>query len=168
MRQSETAATVILMRERLKRLDVIYQHFPIYFVTACTSKRQQLLANEPIHSAFKDFAATGPKYGAWIGGYVFMPDHLHLFVAIDDQKIRLSQWMKSLKGTLSHVLRETGTAPPYWQKGFFDHVLRSAESYGEKWHYVRENPVRAQLAKRWEDWPYFGEIFDLRFHDARF
>ena len=42
-------------------------------------------------------------------------------------------------------VRERGVTPPHWQKGFFDHVLRSQESAGEKWKYVRENPVRAGL-----------------------
>jgi hypothetical protein len=31
--------------------------------------------------------------------------------------------------------------------GFFDHLLRNAESYGLKWNYGRENPVRAGLIK---------------------
>ena len=44
------------------------------------------------------------------------------------------------------------------QRGFFDHLLRSAESYGQKWNYVRENPVRAGLVEKAEDWPYAGEI----------
>jgi len=39
-----------------------------------------------------------------------------------------------------------------------DHVLRSNESYSQKWNYVRENPVRAGLVKSAEDWPYQGEI----------
>ncbi len=49
-----------------------------------------------------------------------------------------------------------------WQEGFFDHVLRGGESYGEKWEYVRMNPVRAGLTVRPEDWPYAGEIEALR------
>jgi putative transposase len=167
-RQSETAATISAVRQRLKRLDIVYQHFPIYFVTACTAKRHQLLASESIHSAFEEFADSAPKYGAWVGAYVLMPNHLHLFLAIDDQKTSLSKWMKSLKGTLSSVLRAEGKSPPYWQKGFFDHVLRSSDSYSEKWYYVRENPVRAGLTNSWSAWPYLGEIFDLQFHDARF
>ena len=156
------------MPERLKRLDVLYQRSPIYFVTACTANRRKLLANKAIHSAFKAFAESGPNYGGWIGAYVLMPDHLHLFVAIDDKQIKLSDWMKSLKGALSSKLREQGIASPYWQKGFFDHVLRSGDSYSQKWNYVRENPVRAGLAVHWNEWPYLGEIFDLEFHDARF
>ena len=39
-----------------------------------------------------------------------------------------------------------------------DDLLRSAESYGQKWNYVRENPIRAGLVKKAEDWPYAGEI----------
>jgi hypothetical protein len=77
--------------------------------------------------------------------------HLHAFVGLDDRKIDLAEWMKSLKNTLSKALRFDGIAAPYWQKDFFDHVLRSEESYEEKWHYVRENPVRAGLVKQWQN-----------------
>jgi putative transposase len=156
------------MRERLKRLDMVYQDSPIYFVTACMAERCKLLANEAIHSTFIGFGNSAPNCGAWVGAYVLMPDHVHLFVAIDAEKLSLSRWMKSLKGMLSSKLRAGGEAPPFWQKGFFDHVLRSGESYSQKWNYVRENPVRAGLATDWEQWPYLGEIFDLEFHNARF
>jgi len=46
-------------------------------------------------------------------------------------------------------------------------VLRSSESYSEKWYYVRENPVRGKLVKQWQEWPYVGEIFELYFYDSR-
>jgi putative transposase len=100
----------------------------------------------------------------WIGAYVIMPDHVHLFIATDDEKITVSAWMKSLKNTISKTLRLTGVAPPHWQKTFFDHLLRSGESYSQKWAYVRENPVRAGLVAKSEDWPYLGEIFELEYH----
>ena len=45
-----------------------------------------------------------------------------------------------------------------WQEGFFDHILRSDESYSQKWNYVRENPVRAGFVTSTEEWPYQGEI----------
>lgn len=95
-----------------------------------------------------------------------MPDHLHVFVATDDEKITLSDWMKSLKTTISKALRLNGVAPPHWQKTFFDHVLRSDESYSEKWNYVRENPVRAGLARNVVDWPFIGEIFSLEYRSG--
>jgi hypothetical protein len=48
-----------------------------------------------------------------------------------------------------------------WQREFFDHVLRSNESYAEKWNYVRDNPVRAGFVTSANDWPYAGEIETL-------
>jgi hypothetical protein len=45
---------------------------------------------------------------------------------------------------------------------FFDHILRSSESYSEKWNYVRDNPVRAGLVANADDWPWQGQIEELR------
>ena len=53
-----------------------------------------------------------------------------------------------------------------WQRDFWDRQLRSGESCGEKWAYVRANPVRAGLVERPEDWPFQGEMCELRWHDA--
>jgi hypothetical protein len=39
----------------------------------------------------------------------------------------------------------------------------SSESYSDKWQYVQQNPVRAGLAVRVEDWLYRGTINDLTF-----
>jgi REP element-mobilizing transposase RayT len=116
-----------------------------------------------VHESFVRFSLQAPEHGAWVGAYVLMPDHFHAFVAIDDQELSLSVWVKSLKNSISKTLRQNGIGAPHWQKAFFDHLLRSAESYTEKWYYVRENPVRAGLVSRWEDWPFRGEVFPLEY-----
>jgi REP element-mobilizing transposase RayT len=54
--------------------------------------------------------------------------------------------------------RVEGALKSFWQPGFFDHLLRQNESYAEKWNYVWQNPVRAKLVSKPEDWPYQGEI----------
>ena len=155
------------MHNRLGRLDRIYVRAPIYFLTACTAQRRPLLAKKDVHEAFIRFAKQGPAHGVWIGAYVLMPDHLHAFVALDAERVNLSALMKSLKNVLSKKLRERGVASPHWQKGFFDHLLRSQESAGEKWKYVRENPVRAGLVAHSNEWTYLGEIFALDYRVER-
>jgi putative transposase len=120
-----------------------------------------------VHESFLCFLQQGPEHGAWVGAYILMPDHFHVFVAIDDQKLSLSAWAKSLKNSISKTLRQESIAPPHWQKTFFDHLLRSAESYAEKWHYVRENAVRAGLVSRWQDWPFRGEVFPVEYRCER-
>src|SRR6266508_3813128 len=115
-------------KERLHRLELIYVRSPISFVTACTFHRRKVLANGAIHEAFVEFALQGPTHGARVGNYVLMPDHLHAFVATDDQRITLSAWMKSLKNSISKTLRRQTAIAPHWQRTFFDHMLRRSES----------------------------------------
>jgi REP element-mobilizing transposase RayT len=112
-----------------------------------------------------------------VGRYVIMPDHVHLFVCGPDD-FELGGWMGMLKQFLakripaddqSRVTSPTGrrlqkkSTPrqPVWQRRFFDHVLRSDESYAQKWNYVRYNPVRAGFVTNADDWPYAGEIITI-------
>ena len=150
-----------LQKPRLRRLDRVFVDSPVYFLTACTLGRRPILDCEPVHEVFRTFCLNSPQHGARVGRYVLMPDHLHLFLSVDE--IPLSKWVKSLKNALSKTLRIAGQEGPHWQKGFFDHLLRSGESYSQKWDYVRENPVRAGLVESAVDWPYAGEIHDLEY-----
>lgn len=146
---------------RLHRLDRLFTDQPVYFVTACTAARKKILMSVEIHEAFVTFAWQAQKYGVSVGRYVIMPDHLHLFASMSPQGISLSSWTKSLKNALSKTLRAQNMAPPHWQKGFFDHVLRSKESYAAKWEYVRLNPIRAGLVRTLDEWPYQGQMQKL-------
>lgn len=116
-----------------------------------------------IHRAFIDFCVQGSNRGAFVGRYVLMSDHLHLFVTFARDGVALSDWVKSLKNTLSKFWRLSGVSAPHWQKGFFDHVMRSADSYSEKWDYAAANPVRGGLSSSAESWPYQGTVHDLHF-----
>jgi putative transposase len=151
-------------KARLKRLDWVFADRPMYFLTACVEGRRPLLANHRVLDAFQEFCRTGLDRGFFVGRFVLMPDHLHLFIVVPREVPHaLSIWMKALKRSLTRVLDEMGVSPPHWQKGFFDHVMRSGESYSEKWNYVSDNPVRAGLVAEAEEWPFQGEICELRF-----
>ena len=150
------------------RLPKIFQRddTSVYFITICTLNRQAILASSQVHEAFRSYAAQGKEFGAAVGRYVIMPNHLHVFVGLDP-KMTVSRWVKGLKRSLDDALRQTGHKPAalnqsklcgFWQPGAFDHLLRSTESYQQKWHYVWQNPVRAGLVHRPEDWPYQGEL----------
>lgn len=148
---------------RLHRLSCLYLQHPLYFLTLCTAERRTLLANPEAHAAFRQYVQNGKSFGAFVGRYVLMPDHLHLFVSFAPAAPSLSLWVKSLKNALSKHWRAAGVGAPHWQKGYFDHVLRSADSYAQKWEYVAANPVRAGLVQLTDHWPYQGALHDLRF-----
>jgi REP element-mobilizing transposase RayT len=81
-----------------------------------------------------------------VGRYVIMPDHVHLFVR-GDYNFRLDAWIGALKQVLAKADMLSRAKGQVRQEGFFDHLLRTNESYSQKWNYVRENPVRAGLVK---------------------
>ena len=151
-------------KPRLQRLSNVFASDPVYFVTLCTHARRPLLASDSTHAAVRTFCDAGTVRGVFVGRYVLMPDHGHAFLMFArGSTVTLSPWTKFLKNCLSKHWRTRGIPAPHWQKGFFDHVLRSAESYSEKWSYVEQNPVRAGLVPRASDWPFAGTINELAY-----
>jgi REP element-mobilizing transposase RayT len=131
----------------------------IYFVTCCTAERQRCLARPPVHDAIR---AAWQRLPDWrVGRYVVMPDHVHFFVMPADRQADLSKYSQAFRSLVTRQLRPRGFLYPLWQREFFDHLLRSDESYEQKWQYVRLNPVRAGLVAAPEEWPYAGEIHPL-------
>lgn len=160
---------VIRLPKRLRRLKTIHtmRDRPLFFVTFCTESRQTILANKLIQDAFVSFCKQSPeKININVGKYVIMPDHIHVFVSAEGSQT-LSKWVGGLKRHLAWVLKDYRASGPQnkklWQKGFFDHLMRSRESYSEKWAYVEQNPVRAGLVQQATKWPFMGEVFPLRF-----
>jgi REP-associated tyrosine transposase len=123
----------------------------------------RLLARTEVHETFHSFCVRAEERDVAVGRYVIMPDHVHLFVAMPPVALTLSEWMHALGTVLGKKLLRLGHQKPHWQEGFFDHVLRSAESYAQKWEYVRMNPVRAGLVNDPDNWPYQGEILRVPF-----
>ena len=76
-----------------------------------------------------------------------MPDHAHALVACPREE-NLTHLVAAWK---RHTARHAGII---WQKGFFDHRLRSDESFEEKAHYIRMNPVRKGLVAAPDAWPH--------------
>ena len=150
--------------KRPPRLTRLFDNLrPFYFVTFNTLARRPLLARPEVHDAFTGFCIRAQERDIAVGRYVLMPDHGHLFVAFPSDGLTLPEWMRALRTVMGKRLLDLGDEKPHWQEGFFDHVLRREESYGQKWTYVRSNPVRAGLCAQPEDWPYQGEIVALRF-----
>jgi len=122
--------------------------------------RRPILAEERVHAAL---VAAWAQADNWrIGRYVVLPDHVHLFCAPWDwPPPPLKTWVTYWKRL---VTKETGLRG-IWQEGFWDTQLRHHESYGAKWDYVQQNPVRHGMVHDASDWPYQGEIEVLDWHD---
>ena len=86
-----------------------------------------------------------------------MPDHVHMLLTpMRDREgwpYALPEILKLIKGVSARgVNKLLGGSGPVWQDESFDHVLRSGENFEEKLEYIRQNPVRAGLVVRPEEY----------------
>lgn len=117
-----------MIKDRPHRLDLIYIDQPLYFVTFATRDRARIPSLDRACAALERYGDHAvAKFNVAVGRYVVMPDHVHLFVR-GDRTFKLSSWIGGLKRGMSVAL----DSPRLWQPGFFDHILRSDESYAEK------------------------------------
>ena len=146
-------------RDHIRRLSEVWAKHPIHFLTLCTHRRQPILTRQHVPALLIDSWHASPRINGWhIGRYVVMPDHVHFFAQPAGAGKSLSAFLRDWKRwTSRQITRTLRCESPIWQEEFFDHVLRSPGSYDQKWDYVRENPVRAGLAVKVDDWPYAGE-----------
>jgi REP element-mobilizing transposase RayT len=96
-----------------------------------------------------------------VGRYVILPNHVHLFCApngIDAPP--LERWMRYWKSLVTRTLAKG--SGEVCQRHHWDRQLRRGESYSEKWEYVRNNPVRHGYVTNADNWPYQGELNELR------
>jgi REP element-mobilizing transposase RayT len=161
---STTAPATKGVHKHLRRLDRVWLDPPIYFLTTCTHLRAPILADKPAAEILvKEWQNARPRHGWVVGRYLIMPDHVHFFCAPDSDAKLLPTFVGFWKEWTSKAIKSAlGLPGRVWQKEFFDHVLRSSESYGQKWDYVCENPIRAGLVGKANDWPWQGEISELR------
>lgn len=77
-----------------------------------------------------------------------MRDHVHLLIGLGS-KTDLSTAMRLFKGRTSPLLRSCGLS---WERGFFDHKMRTDEDLLPVFRYVFVNPYRAGLVREGEAW----------------
>ncbi len=121
----------------------------LYFVTACTLPRgaNQLCRPKVGRSLVESAVFYHERERWWLSLFLLMPDHFHALMAVPGGQ-SLSETMRAWK---SYQTKQHGIL---WQEGFFDHRLRSDESWTDKANYICLNPVRAGLVETAGDWPY--------------
>lgn len=144
----------------LRRLSNVFAKDPIYFITTNTKDRRKLFNNpDACKILIEEWTGAFERHGWAVGSYVIMPDHVHFFCKPTPEACKLSLFMQQWKQwTSKRIKQKLDLEEPVWQQEFFDHVLRSHESYSEKWNYFEQNPVRAGLVEKAEDWPHAGSI----------
>jgi len=106
-----------------------------------------------VQESLLHFAGSRYTLHAWC----IMPNHVHMLMR-PANGITMSTSMASWKKFTGRRISEwrqlnKGAAPgPVWQREFFDRYVRDDEHYRNVVKYIHQNPVKARLVQRAEDW----------------
>lgn len=91
-----------------------------------------------------------------------MPDHWHGLVRLGED-VELGTLMRSAKGGSARATNMArGRSGTIWEPGFWDRAIRREEDLMEAARYIIRNPVRAGLARRPAEYPYWDACWLAR------
>lgn len=148
---------------RPKRIEGFpYKGLHRYLLTFCTEGRRTLFIKACIvENARLQFQRVAADEGFAISAYCFMPDHVHLAVEgiRDDSDLR--RFVKMGKQRVAYALWRDHKLTNVWQEGYHDWVVRPDQEVTRVIEYVLNNPVRAGLVSKWDEYPFSGSSFRL-------
>jgi putative transposase len=89
--------------------------------------------------------------------YCFMPDHLHLLVHGESEASECRRFIK-LGKQYSGYYYSKAFHDVLWQRYGFEPTLRKEEQTLTVAKYILRNPIRANLVKNLEDYPFVGSL----------
>jgi len=127
-----------------------------YFLTFCTYRRhRQFDVREHVEVVLEQIVRAADDAGFAIVAYCFMPDHLHLLLEAQSDDSDCRQFIKRAKQFSGYHFKQK-FGMPLWQRYGFERVLRDDEGTLSVARYTLENPVRACLVDRVEDYSFAG------------
>jgi len=119
-----------------------------YFVTISCREKKTCFENEKARKIVKrQIADLKNRFDILIDCFAIMSDHIHIMVVLGKSKdASLSQVIQALKSLVTKKFREElGVLEKFWQRGFYDHIIRNERDYLEKKRYILNNPLKEEL-----------------------
>ena len=107
-----------------------------------TSKKGAYL-NDVIITIVKDYLLNLDKNKCDIISFIIMPNHIHILLI---QKQNLSDIIQYIKGGLSFIInKKLNKKGTFWQKDYFDRVIRDEKHFELTYNYIKNNAIKANL-----------------------
>jgi putative transposase len=124
----------------------------LHFVTFSCYRRKPHLGHAGARDLFeRSLEAMRLRYDFFVGGYVVMPEHVHLLVS-EPGKALLAKALQALTLSVAVQRRER----PFWQARYYDFNVYTERKRIEKLRYMHRNPVKRGLVAEPEQWAWSG------------
>ena len=135
----------------------VYNYTGLFFITICTCNKSPLfgqIVNDKLFPSPYGLITIQviEKYKTYYMGldirqYVVMPNHVHLLIfqqQTGNNSISLHDFIRRLKGQASK-----GCGISLWQRGYYDHVIRTENDMYMVMEYIQNNPRKWILDKEY-------------------
>ncbi|MFA5052250.1 MAG: transposase [Patescibacteria group bacterium] len=151
---AELMARVMLKTSDLKRYDVLaWQIMPDHVHVLVFNKRAASIKSTALMTD-----ATAPAAGCGVGDFN-IPRAQPAVVARPSRIFTIPDLMHGIKSYFCDQLRiDHGIDFPFFQKRFYARIVNTDDYFRTVIEYIRHNPVKAELPKRYQTMPY--QYFD--------
>ena len=129
----------------------------IVFITQVVARRQPIFQSEQhLNLLLATIREAKERYPFRMLAYVFLPDHFHLLIR-PAAPVTHTQIMHSIKPNFTKAYKQSigiNGSMIFWQKRYWDHVIRDERDFTTRMDYIHMNPVRHGLVRRPEEWPH--------------
>jgi len=163
-------------RKSIRLKDYDYSQNGVYYITLCIKNRREILGSlvggddhiAP-QVALSKYGMIVKKYiegiglhyqGVVVDKYIIMPNHIHVIIILDKGVMWSSPPTNAAHAIIPEVIRSFKTLVTkeigfsFWQKSYYDHIVRDEEDYLTKWNYIDTNPAK------WTEDEYYSSSFN--------
>ena len=140
-------------RKRIRMAPEAYRNGDPFHVNIATAHRREVFRDPRLAvMVTRRLDAQMWERGGPVLAFCVRYDHLHVELIANPDLIL---WVRLFKSATAAQAARIGLQGQLWQRGFHDRCLaRGYRTLAEVARYIVENPVRAGLVQRAEDWPY--------------
>lgn len=134
-------------RKHTRLKDYNYSANGAYFITICTDCQRKSIGEKERPIIEREIKTLEVRFaGLKVDFYILMEDHLHIIFILNDANVSLPKVIQAFKSKTSLGLKRNGyKGKVFWQKNYYDHIVRSEEALGKIREYIQNNPLAEGL-----------------------
>jgi putative transposase len=128
-----------------------------YHVTARANRKEMILYCDAMRTLFLNtIKRAKKKFRFQVHNFCIMGSHIHLIIRPEqgESLSRIMQWILSVFAMAWN--RKHLTSGHVWGERFFSKIIDSMREFVKTFIYVTQNPVRAQMVSRIDEWEFGG------------
>jgi REP element-mobilizing transposase RayT len=134
-------------RKSVRLKDFDYKQDGAYFVTICTDFKKNVIGQKEKLILEEELERLQSRFeGVMVDYRVIMNNHLHVVFLFNQSSVELPRLIQTFKSVSNLRLKRQGfKGEKFWQRNYYEHVIRSPEELKRIREYAQNNPLAREL-----------------------